>query len=116
MGDLAFGTAGLEVETAVRERLPIMTIVLNNSRLGGYGHHMPIASERYGSNRLTGHYAAMAAALGAYSERVEQPEDVVKAIERGRAATEAGQPAVLEMITKEEPIYPTAADVLKRVG
>jgi thiamine pyrophosphate-dependent acetolactate synthase large subunit-like protein len=116
MGDLAFGTAGLEVETAVRERLPIMTIVLNNSRLGGYGHHMPIASERYGSNRLTGHYAAMAAALGAYSERVEQPEDVVKAIERGRAATRAGQPAVLEMITKEEPIYPTAADVLKRVG
>ena len=26
MGDLAFGTAGMEVETAVRERLPIMTI------------------------------------------------------------------------------------------
>src|SRR5439155_19682734 len=43
MGDLAFGTAGMEVETAVRERIPIMTVILNNSVMGGYGHHMPNA-------------------------------------------------------------------------
>src|SRR6185437_7546507 len=36
MGDLAFGTAGMEVETAVRMGLPIMTILLNNSCMGGY--------------------------------------------------------------------------------
>ena len=30
MGDLAFGTAGMDVETAVRERLPILTVILNN--------------------------------------------------------------------------------------
>jgi len=36
-----------EVETAVRERLPIMTILLNNSRMGGYDHHMPAASARF---------------------------------------------------------------------
>jgi thiamine pyrophosphate-dependent acetolactate synthase large subunit-like protein len=116
MGDLAFGTAGLEIETAVRERLPIMTVLLNNSRLGGYGHHMPIASERYGSNKLTGRYAEMAAALGAYSERVEQPDAVIAAIERGIAATREGRPVVLEMITKEEPVYPSARDVLRAVS
>jgi acetolactate synthase-1/2/3 large subunit len=116
MGDLAFGTAGLEIETAVRERLPIMTVLLNNSRLGGYDHHMPIASERYGSNKLTGRYAEMAAALGAYSERVEQPDAVVAAIERGIAATREGRPVVLEMITKEEPVYPSARDVYRAVG
>ena len=116
MGDLAFGTAGLEVETAVRERLPIMTILLNNSRLGGYGHHMPTASERYGANKLTGRYAEMAAALGAHSERIEQPDAVAAAIRRGIAATEEGRPVVLEMITKEDPVYPTAREVLAAVG
>ena len=48
MGDLAFGTVGMEVEAAVRERLPIITVILNNSVMGGYGHHMPTASERFG--------------------------------------------------------------------
>ena len=108
MGDLAFGTAGMDVETAVRERLPILTVVLNNGRMGGYGHHMPVASERYGSNRLSGEYARVAAGLGAYAERVEAPEEVAPALRRGIAATREGRPAVLEMITKEEPVYPAA--------
>jgi len=116
MGDLAFGTAGMEVETAVRERLPILTIVLNNSRMGGYSGHMPIASERYGSNQLSGRYAGVAAELGAYSERVERPGDVAAALARAIAATRDGRPALLEMITKEEPIYPASAAVLKEVG
>ncbi|HET7768864.1 MAG TPA: thiamine pyrophosphate-requiring protein [Chloroflexota bacterium] len=113
MGDLAFGTAAMDVETGVRERLPIMTVLLNNGRMGGYGHHMPTASEKYGSNLLSGDYAAVAAGLGAYSERVEKPEDVIPALKRGIKATEEGRPAVLEFTTKEEPVYPTAASQLK---
>jgi thiamine pyrophosphate-dependent acetolactate synthase large subunit-like protein len=116
MGDLAFGTAGMEVETAVRERIPIMTVLLNNSCMGGYGHHMPHASERYGSNRLSGQYAAVAQGLGAYAERIERPGDVVAAIQRGIAATREGRPVVLEMITKEEPVFPAAATVFKEVA
>lgn len=113
LGDLAFGTVGMEVETAVRERIPIMTVLLNNSRMGGYGHHMPTASERYGANRLSGSYAGVAAALGAHAERVEAPGDVVPAIQRGMAATREGRPAVLEMITKEEPVYPASTRLLQ---
>ena len=105
MGDLAFGMAGMDVETAARERIPILTIILNNSRLGGYGHHMPIASERYGTNRLSGRYSVVAEGLGAYSERVERPEEIVPAIRRGLQANREGRPAVLEMITKEEPVF-----------
>jgi acetolactate synthase-1/2/3 large subunit len=109
MGDLAFGTAGMDVETAVRERIPILTVLLNNSRMGGYRNYLPLASERYGFNRLSGDYATVAAGLGAYTERVERPEEVVPALRRGIAATGEGRPAVLEMITKEEPVYPVSA-------
>ena len=116
MGDLAFGTVGMEVETAVRERLPIITVILNNSVMGGYGHHMPTASERFGANRLSGSYAAVATALGAHAERVERPDDVVPAILRAIAATREGTPAVLEMITKEEPIYPVASQIIPEVS
>jgi thiamine pyrophosphate-dependent acetolactate synthase large subunit-like protein len=117
MGDLAFGTVGMEVETAVRERLPIMTVILNNSVMGGYREHsMPIASERFGTNRLSGNYARVAEALGAHSERVERADDVRGALERGIAATRDGRPAVLEMITKEDPVYPVATQLLREVA
>src|SRR4030088_1854796 len=82
MGDLAFGTVGMEVETAVRERLAILTVILNNSVMGGYGHHMPTGGERFGASWLSGSYARVADALGAYAERVERPDDVVPAIVR----------------------------------
>jgi thiamine pyrophosphate-dependent acetolactate synthase large subunit-like protein len=116
MGDLAFGTAGMEVETAVRERIPIMTVILNNSCMGGYSNYMPVASERYASNRLSGDYTAVARGLGAHAERVERPGDVVAAIRRGAAATREGRPVVLEMITKEEPVYPLAGRVIQEVA
>jgi acetolactate synthase I/II/III large subunit len=116
MGDLAFGTVGMEVETAVRERLPIITVILNNSVMGGYGHHMPTASERFGANRLSGSYAGVAQALGAHAERVERPDDVVPAILRAVTATREGQPAVLEMITKEDPVYPAATQLIPEVS
>jgi len=116
MGDLAFGTAGMEVETGVRERLPIMTVILNNSVMGGYGHHMPSASEQFRSNRLSGNYARVAEGLGAHAERVERAEDVRAALERAIAATRSGQPAVLEMITREDPVYPVATQVLQEAA
>ena len=116
MGDLAFGTVGMEVETAVRERLPIMTVILNNSVMGGYGHHMPSASEQFRSNRLSGNYARVAEGLGARAERVERAEDVRGAMERAIAATRSGQPAVLEMITSEDPVYPVATQVIQEAA
>ena len=112
MGDLAFGTAGMEVETAIRSDLPILTILLNNSCMGGYGHHMPTASERYGANRLSGRYADVAAALGAYSEQIQQPAEIGPAICRGIESTRNGRTAVLEFITKEEPVFPAARAAL----
>ena len=102
MGDAAFGMAGLDVETAARCRLPILTILLNNSTMGGYGARMPLATAQYGAAHLSGDYAAVAEGLGAYSERVEQPAEIVPAIRRAQKAMESGRPALLEFITAEE--------------
>ncbi len=112
MGDLAFGTAGMEIETAFREKLPIMTILLNNSVLGGYSNYMPVASDKYNSNKLTGNYVAVAKGLGAYSERVEDPNDVKAAIARGIQATQEGSPVLLEMVTREEPVFPLSPKLI----
>ena len=47
MGDAAFGMVGMDFETAVRARIPILTIVMNNGLMGGYGEWMPDAVDRY---------------------------------------------------------------------
>jgi acetolactate synthase-1/2/3 large subunit len=105
LGDAAFGMTGMEVETAARCRIPILTILLNNSAMGGYGKYHPLATEQYGFKYLSGDYAAVAKGLGAYSERVEAPADIKPAIARAQAAIADGKPALLEMITREEPEF-----------
>lgn len=106
MGDAAFGMAGMDVETASRSEIPILTIVLNNGVMTHYADHMPFASEKWASNRLGGQYAKVAEGLGAYGERVESPDQVAAAIRRGLDANKSGQPALIEMITKEEENVP----------
>jgi acetolactate synthase-1/2/3 large subunit len=102
MGDTAFGMIGMDVETAVRARIPIITIVLNNGLMGGYGQWMRDAVDRYGSNRLAGDYAAIGRALGAHTELVAEPAQLRPALERCVASVAAGQTALLEVMTHEE--------------
>jgi acetolactate synthase I/II/III large subunit len=104
MGDAAFGMAGMDVETAVRERIGVLTILLNNSAMGGYSRSMPIATERYGITRLSGDYTKVATGLGAHAERVTRAADIGAAIARASAITMEGRPVVLEFITREEPV------------
>ena len=106
MGDASFGMAGMDIETGSRAEIPIMTVVLNNGLMTNYSHHMPVATERWGSNRLTGDYAKMGAALGAYSERVEAPDQLVPAFKRGAGANLEGRPALIEVMVKEEATSP----------
>lgn len=103
MGDAAFGMVGMDIETAVRERIPITTIVMNNSTMGIYpDSRMPTAVERYNTKHLTGNFSEVAQALGAYSERITDPRDIVPAVRRAQEANQSGQPALLEFITREE--------------
>ena len=101
-GDAAIGFTGMDFETAVRERLPILSILLNNASMAMELTSMPVATEKYRSTDISGNYAKLAEALGGYGERVTRPEDIVPAIRRGIAQTEQGRPALLEFITSQE--------------
>ena len=52
MGDAAFGMVGADFETAVREKIPILTLLLNNSLLGGYNKSHAATAERYGLHKI----------------------------------------------------------------
>lgn len=101
-GDAAIGFTGMDLETAVRERIPILSILFNNSAMAIEIPVMQVSEQKFGSTQLSGRYADMAQALGAYGERVTDPEEIVAALGRGIRATEHGQPALLEFITQKE--------------
>ena len=101
-GDAAIGFTGMDLETAARERIPILSILFNNFSMAIEIPIMPVSQAKYGSNDISGHYADMARAFGCYGERVTEPSDIVAALKRGIEATQRGQPALLEFITDKE--------------
>ena len=101
LGDASFGMTGMELETAVRMKLPILTIVVNNGGTGG----ALMSVDRPGAApasmaELGGDFTTVARGLGAYSERVEQPSDIQAAFRRAIEATEQGQSALVEVMIK----------------
>jgi acetolactate synthase-1/2/3 large subunit len=101
-GDAAIGFTGMDFETAVRERIPILSILLNNSAMAIELDVMPAATKKYRSTDISGNYAAMAQAFGGYGERVTDPNEIIPAIKRGIEQTQKGVPVLLEFITAQE--------------
>ena len=106
MGDAAFGMSAMDLETAARSDIGTLTIILNNGVMTHYYDHFPHATEHWGSNKLGGDYAKIAEGLGAYAERVDNPDEVGPAIRRALEHTNTNTPAVPEMSTKEEENIP----------
>ena len=103
MGDAAFGMVGMDVETAVRAHIPILTIISNNGTMAIYpDSRFPVATARYQMKKLSGNFAEVAQALGAHGERIHKPHEIIPAIRRGLEVTRSGQPAVLEFMISEE--------------
>ena len=101
-GDAAIGFTGMDLETAARERIPILSILFNNFSMAIEIPIMQVSQAKYGSTDISGNYADMARAFGCYGERITDPADIVAALKRGIAATEQGQPVLLEFITDKE--------------
>ena len=104
-GDAAIGMTGMDFETAVRERIPILSILLKNSTMAIELPFMRVSTEKYGSTNISGNYADMAKAFGGYGERVTEPSEIVPALRRGIEQTENGTPALLEFITAKDYEY-----------
>jgi acetolactate synthase-1/2/3 large subunit len=101
-GDAAIGFTGMDFETAVRERIPILSILLNNFSMAIEIPVMPVSQQKYGATDISGNYAALAQALGGYGERITEPDQIIPAIQRGIEQTRAGVPALLEFLTAKE--------------
>jgi acetolactate synthase-1/2/3 large subunit len=100
-GDAAIGFTGMDFETAVRERIPILSVLLNNFSMAIELKVMKVATEKYRSTDISGHYADMARAFGGHGERVTEAAEIVPAIRRAIRRTEEGVPALLEFITEK---------------
>ena len=101
-GDAAIGFTGMDFETAVRERIPILSVLFNNFSMAIEIPIMPVSTEKFRSTDISGHYADMAKSFGGYGERVETPDQIIPAIQRGIQKTQEGVPALLEFITAKE--------------
>nr|HID60163.1 thiamine pyrophosphate-binding protein [Desulfobacterales bacterium] len=101
-GDGSFGFNGLEMDTAVRHKIPIVLVVSNNAT---WGLCSSWQKGVYGRDRTFGtmlsytRYDQMIEAMGGYGELVERPEQIRPALERAFAS---GKPACLNVITDQE--------------
>ncbi len=93
-GDGAFGMNGMEIDSAMRQKLPILVVVSLN---GGW----TADPDRKKPSRDLGYtrYDKMAEALGCHGEYVEKPEDIRPALERAKLAVAKGQTALVNVVT-----------------
>jgi thiamine pyrophosphate-dependent acetolactate synthase large subunit-like protein len=93
-GDGSFGLNGLELDTAARHNLPVITVISLN---GGW----TADPKRDKPGRELGYtrYDEMAKALGCHGEYVERPEDIGPALERAAKAVAEGRPALVNVVT-----------------
>ncbi|MBO0688588.1 MAG: hypothetical protein J2P40_03315, partial [Candidatus Dormibacteraeota bacterium] len=101
-GDAAIGFTGMDFETAVRERIPILSVLMNNFSMACELPIMQAATEKFRSTDISGDYAAMARAFGGHGERVTEPGEIVPALQRAVRQTQEGTPALVEFITAQE--------------
>jgi thiamine pyrophosphate-dependent acetolactate synthase large subunit-like protein len=89
-GDGSFGLNAMEMDTALRHRLPVVCVISNN---GGW-----TATDRFKAGRELGftRYDLMFAAIGCHPEHVEDPGLIRPALERAAAS---GKPAVVNVVT-----------------
>ena len=101
MGDAAIGMTGMDIETAGRNRIAILTVVFNNGVMAAERDVLKLSTKKYGALTVSGNYAKVAEGLNVASTRVEKPAAIVPAIKDAVAVTETGAPFLLEFVVKE---------------
>jgi len=93
-GDGAFGLNGMEIDTALRHRIPVLIVISLNG-----GWTADPKGEKPGRDLGYSRYDEMARALGCHGEYVEKPGDIRAALERAQRAVDEGRTAVVNVVT-----------------
>jgi acetolactate synthase I/II/III large subunit len=96
-GDGGLGIGGFDMETAARYKLPIVTVLWNNSSWGPNFDQMPGLKGRTDPFNMLHEirYDKIFAEMGCHGELIETPEQIVPAAER---AFKSGKPALLNVV------------------
>jgi acetolactate synthase I/II/III large subunit len=97
IGDGGLGIGGMEIETALKHRLPLCTLVWNNSSWGPSFDQMPMLRGRVDPFDMLPElrYDRMFEAIGCHGEHVTEPGGVRPALER---ALSSGHASVVNVI------------------
>ncbi len=97
IGDGGLGIGGWDIETALRYKLPVLTVLWNNSSWGPSFEQMPLLKGRVDAFEMLPklRYDKMFEVMGCHTEHVEHPRELRPALVR--AAT-AGKAAFLNVI------------------
>lgn len=113
VGDGAWSMAMQEVMTAVREKLPLITVIFNNTVYGAERRNQyDFFGERYFYTDLENpSFAQIAEDMGARGVRIERHEDIGEAV---KTALASDQPSVIEIMTDSKVLNePYRRDALK---
>jgi acetolactate synthase-1/2/3 large subunit len=113
MGDGSFGFTAGELETICRARAPITYVVMSNSAYGWIkaSQKADKGARYYNVDFGRTDHAAVAAAYGVKSWRVERPEDLERVL---REAVETDGPTLVDVIA--QPLEEAAAPVRRWMG
>lgn len=107
MGDGAAGFSLMDVDTLVRQNLPVVMVIGNNSAWGLEKHPMRLLHQYDVAADLQPglRYDDVVAALGGAGETVSDPAQIGPALDR---AFDAGVPYLVNVLTDPEIMYPRA--------
>ena len=110
-GDGAFGINAMEIDTAVRHGARCVFVVSNNAawNIERYDQEANYGGRVVGTTLRHSDYGALARALGAHGERVEDPADLPDALRRALA----NAPAVVDVVTSQDAV---SSDAKKGLG
>jgi sulfoacetaldehyde acetyltransferase len=115
VGDGAWGMSFGELQTCVRENIPVTAVVFNNGQWGAEKkNHVDFYARRFVGVNLDKQpsWAAVAKAMGAEGQRVDALSDVGPALRAAAKAQNEGTTTVLEMMVTRELGDPFRRDAL----
>ncbi|MEP6679833.1 MAG: thiamine pyrophosphate-dependent enzyme, partial [Betaproteobacteria bacterium] len=115
VGDGAWGMSFGELQTCVRENIPVTVVVFNNGQWGAEKkNHVDFYANRFIGVNLDKQpsWAAVAKAMGAEGQRIDKVSDVGPALRAAAAAQGEGKTTVLEMMVTRELGDPFRRDAL----